>query len=177
MVKVQIRRSVFETNSSSTHAICISGKNEIKFPKEIIFSLKGEFGWEWECYNNINAKASYLYLAIMSCHYSSTIGECINNVLDIMKKISNWLKKDNIKFKFDPIEVQFSSYGPYFSGSGYIDHGSELNEFVNWAIESKENLYSYLFNSESCIYTGNDNEDFGLKIPEKDYKQIFRKGN
>ena len=44
MIK-KIRQSVFETNSSSTHSICIATDTTIDFPKSLHFEF-GEFGWE-----------------------------------------------------------------------------------------------------------------------------------
>lgn len=45
-MKRQIRKSVFETNSSSTHAICITKKKDnYKLPDHIDFEF-GEFGWD-----------------------------------------------------------------------------------------------------------------------------------
>ena len=48
MMKRQIRQGVFETNSSSTHAICISKDHDtskLKLPDSVSFD-HGEFGWE-----------------------------------------------------------------------------------------------------------------------------------
>ena len=176
-MKIQIRQGMFETNSSSTHAICIGKEGKVDFPKELTFSLDGQFGWEWEIYNDINSKASYLYIAIVDSGSVSDIGENINDTSSKVEKISNWLKEDNIKFKFDSINVQFGFYGAYLNIPGYIDHGYELIDFVNWILESKDHLYSYLFNSSSCICTGNDNEDNDLNIPNNNYEIIFEKGN
>lgn len=47
-MKVQIRQSVFETNSSSTHAISIIKKSNItEYPDTVRFD-KGDFGWNFE---------------------------------------------------------------------------------------------------------------------------------
>lgn len=47
-MKRQIRRCVFETNSSSTHAICIA-KDGYELKDHIDFHT-GEYGWECEEY-------------------------------------------------------------------------------------------------------------------------------
>ena len=52
---IQIRSSVFETNSSSTHSIAIS-KKPVVAGKYIRFCI-GEFGWA----NGIADTADYLY--------------------------------------------------------------------------------------------------------------------
>lgn len=62
IIKKQIRRSVFETNSSSTHSICISKKPvNINTERVIGFEI-GDYGWENGC---VDIK-DYLYTAIMS---------------------------------------------------------------------------------------------------------------
>ena len=58
-MKRQIRSSVFETNSSSTHSIAIS-KAHVVAGKYISFRI-GEFGWENGCADT----ADYLYTAIL----------------------------------------------------------------------------------------------------------------
>lgn len=69
-MKRQIRKSVFETNSSSTHAICITKKKDnYKIPKHIDFEF-GEFGWECDEYHDTRNKASYLITAIFSFNKS-----------------------------------------------------------------------------------------------------------
>lgn len=44
-MKKQIRRGCFETNSSSTHAICIATDDVLNIPKDIHFGFD-DFGWE-----------------------------------------------------------------------------------------------------------------------------------
>lgn len=62
-MKRQIRRSCFETNSSSTHAICIAKADVDKssFPNHVTFT-HGDFGWENEEYWSLWSKASYFYI-------------------------------------------------------------------------------------------------------------------
>ena len=65
-MKRQVRRGAFETNSSSTHAICIT-KSEYRHNSfsHIDFEI-GEFGWENDEYDSLYNKASYLITAILS---------------------------------------------------------------------------------------------------------------
>lgn len=60
----KIRKGVFETNSSSSHSICIDDKTFILdtlIPDAdgVITIKAGQFGWEWKKYNDAKAKASY----------------------------------------------------------------------------------------------------------------------
>ena len=64
----QMRRSVFETNSSSTHSISIHGLGDIEMIKpnengQIIIGLNG-FGWEGGPQHDFETKASYLVTAM-----------------------------------------------------------------------------------------------------------------
>lgn len=80
-MKRQIRRSVFETNSSSTHAICIS-KGDYNIINHIDFDV-GDFGWECETYRSLYGKASYLIIAILDLD-KETSDNYLNKLTDIL---------------------------------------------------------------------------------------------
>ena len=63
---INVRQNLFETNSSSVHAICIAKDNNYYIPKSLHFAF-GEFGWETEVLTNPESLASYLYTAIYVC--------------------------------------------------------------------------------------------------------------
>lgn len=85
-MKRQIRNSVFETNSSSTHSIAIS-KKPVVIGKFIKFNI-GEFGWENDCVDT----ADYLYTAILDQD-----DDVRNDLLDRLKGI---LDKHSIEYEF-----------------------------------------------------------------------------
>ena len=60
---IKVRQGVFETNSSSTHSICIAQTTDYIIPDKVSFSV-GEFGWEVDKLSSLSEKASYLYTAI-----------------------------------------------------------------------------------------------------------------
>jgi hypothetical protein len=62
---LKIRQGVFETNSSSTHSICIAKKAELNIPKHVYFDF-GEFGWECDTLRSLSKKASYLYTGLIA---------------------------------------------------------------------------------------------------------------
>ena len=128
----QIRRNVFETNSSSTHSICIS-KAPVTIGNFIRFTI-GEYGWETRC---VIDTPSYLYTAIHSQGDSEELLERLKDILDSY----------HIKYEFE--EWTRESYG-------YIDHGYDTREFIDAVLNDEEMLMRYLFGG-SCIYTGNDN--------------------
>lgn len=145
---IQVRKGVFETNSSSTHSICIF-KGEPKFSKYVEFHL-GEWGWETSIETDT---ASYLYTAIICCFDKEDS--------DIyLEHLKQYLEHNNIEYSMeDP--VWKVSGDEMYSSSGYIDHGGELREFVEAVLDDWELLSRYLF-GDSFIATGNDNGCYGM---------------
>ena len=144
-MKRQIRRGCFETNSNSTHAICIikADVNKEDLPSHVTFT-HGEFGWENDEYSDLWSKASYLYQAICSCYEGDEKAEVIN-------KITELLAEYGIICDFEPDKDKEW-------GDGYIDHGYETIDFVKAVLEDSEKLLRYLF-GDSIVITGNDNSD------------------
>ena len=153
---IQIRKGVFETNSSSTHSIAIS-KKPVTIGKYMSFNI-GEFGWENGCADT----ADYLYTAILEQDNSSEL-------LDKLKKI---LDKYSVKYNFEEPKYETSSNGEYkWLEYGYIDHGDELGDFLDAVLSNEDLLMRYLF-GDSTVYTGNDNQDSvpsGCNIAEEYY--------
>lgn len=193
-MKRQIRRGVFETNSSSTHAICIA-KGDYNLSKHIDFTI-GEFGWENNEYDDLYSKASYLITAILSFDKDKAD--------DYLRKLKDILKNNNIEYNLPKLkeasweyEGKIRSYYD-FDGYGYIDHSNETENFVNDVLHDSDKLFRYLF-GDSKIITGNDNSDefddrmyvnegeektrwgtytnYGDLKPEFDNYEIYMKGN
>ena len=94
-MKTQIRRSVFETNSSSTHSISIVREpTNIHFPTTLEFNV-GEFGWEWKTYSDYLSKASYLYTAILYNTYLESNTELIDGKQKCRAMVNEKLNKIN----------------------------------------------------------------------------------
>ena len=75
-----IRRSVFETNSSSTHALAITKSNEnLNKPSLISLDYDGEYGWEYKILNDLDSK--FTYLAILDGVLEVKKGELVNYLL------------------------------------------------------------------------------------------------
>lgn len=185
-MKTQIRRSVFETNSSSTHSISIVKEpTNIHFPTTMEFNV-GEFGWEWKIYSDYRSKASYLYTAILynTCLDSNTElidgkQKCRDMVKEKLNKIKNALSKYGIKCIFHPFQIKTYNYNDYSNGHptwsyypgtrGYIDHGNGLKEWINTILNDETLLINFLFDNSSVIETGNDNEE----CPWREYFDEF----
>lgn len=184
-MKYTIRNGVWETNSSSMHAIAISNRSldwdEINKWHSTIYFDHGEYGWEHRYYGTVNEKASYLYQAIWDCYYETPYSDKQHNKVARKErtKIMNWiyeaLGKKGITAVFDTND--FDKYG---WPTGGIDHGFETIDFVKYVTSSEKHLYQYLFGT-GAVYTSNDNDDMYdytdfINTHKKDYK-IFEKGN
>lgn len=162
----QIRKGVFETNSSSTHSICIAKDAELTIPKSLHFSF-GEFGWECDTLYSISEKASYLYTGLMA-----------NERKEDSDKIIQLLKDKGIEVTTEePIYKKYTDGGEYIGNGGYVDHSDEMSDFLNAVCEDESKLMSYLFSDLSFIITGNDNDYYDVDINVTYAHDEFYKGN
>lgn len=144
-----IRKSIFETNSSSSHTIALNTECElydtiILDENDCITLTGGEFGGEWEKYNDSMTKANYL--AIYAFRYSDNPEH-----LEMLK--------DVIKLQTGAKEVEIDTESMEDS---YIDHQSLEDQCLMDLLDvlsSKENIRNFIFNPKSILYTGNDEQD------------------
>lgn len=132
-----IRQSVFETNSSSTHSVSVSkdtdGIYDTLFPENGILTIDGmDFGWEWQTYNDAATKAAYVAVYL---NYNALQKDTLEKVL-----------KEHTGAK----EVVFNIK------DFYIDHQS-VNE-AGYLFLSEETLKEFIFNPKSYLMLGNDND-------------------
>lgn len=155
---INIRKGLFETNSSSTHAICIGKNNHnLEIPSELTFQV-GEFGWENEVYGDTTTLASYLYTALTGYYSGKELTKYINHIYTL-------LGHNGCKATF--IEPSVDEWG---FADGCIDHSEELGDFLNKVLSSDKALLRYLFSPDSFIVTGNDNDDWWYDYMEDFYK-------
>lgn len=144
---IQIRNSVFETNSSSTHSIAIPRScDNVNY---ISFHI-GEFGWEWAEVD----PADYFYTAI----YETSGSE--DEVKEKIEKLKNILDERGIKYHFGKVKTEHHTYDNkdyMYLDYGYIDHGSELIGFVDEMLNDGDKLLRFL--NGGLVFTGNDNSD------------------
>lgn len=156
----KVRNSVFETNSSSTHSICIATRPVLQLKDEVWLEF-GEFGWESDEYSDTTSKASYLYTALVEMKR-----------IDLLDNMVQLLLKNGILCKFvdDPDNPNKKWFG--------IDHVGELHDFVEAVCTNERLLMDYLFSPQSFIVTGNDNDSDDGVSPNVKYDHIeFYKGN
>lgn len=169
---INIRKGLFETNSSSTHAICIGkDNNNLVIPSELTFEVD-EFGWENEVYDDVTTLASYLYTALTSWYGGKELTNHINHIYTL-------LGHNGCEATF--IEPSVSAWG---ITDGYIDHSEGLVDFLHKVLSSDKALLRYLFSPDSFIITGNDNEEWWgdymeefCKAEKNNNVEVFEKWN
>lgn len=134
---INIRRNVFETNSSSSHSISICQDSNGVLdtiacdPDGTITIRGGWFGREWEAYNDPMVKASY---CLSDCKGFESQQNMLREVI-----------QEHTGCK----EVIF-----VVDDDSYVGHNT--TGCTNVAFDDKENLKSLLFNPRSFIFSGSD---------------------
>lgn len=165
---IKVRRGCFETNSSSTHAICIPDVSSY-VPRHVDFGI-GEYGWS----TDDAAPEDYLYTAIL-CVYGDT-DEQLKEKLDQLKQILN---DNGISYRFaEPEWYEGNKYRWLDNGS--IDHSDETQELIDDLLADEQLLLRYLAGAEIC--TGNDNCEYSKASELYDEKvaagwRCYWKGN
>ena len=177
-MKTQIRKNIFETNSSSMHAITVTAKKTNVYTGFCCDFVTGEFGWEHITYYDFQSKASYLWTAI------------VNKFIKYVEDEGTWKGSDGKKYSnyhyvFDKDNPQYIKYreairtalihagieddgysitfqedfkdNGYGLGTGYIDHAPK-ESFIESLVFNEDRLIRFLFNDKSQITTWNDNE-------------------
>lgn len=160
----QIRINVFETNSSSTHSICIAKNPNIRLPNELYFKF-GEFGWEERSFDSIEEKASYLYTGLYNNEMHSEIEEIVDYLTN--KGITVTCEK--------PVTKSYTNYS--YEDTGYVDHGDKLKSWLYGLVENKHKILDFLCSPLSFVITGNDNNDSDVSINVTYPHEKYYKGN
>lgn len=187
-MKKQIRKGTFETNSSSVHCISIS-----KFLPEVYTGYGadfkcGEFGWEHRTYYGPEDKMSYLWTAIIT-NFTEWVEKPNGGYNRFVKtddpeyiKIKNAIIEalEYVGFENDGWNIRFQEEpsGTLYNEYGYIDHCPNKEDFIYPIVFDRDRLLRYLFNDESCVSTGNDNDSSGENLDScEDPEWEFIKGN
>lgn len=139
-----VREKLFETNSSSSHSITLSGSPVVK-PDDIFVEedgtcrvYEGEFGWGIDEFSDAATKASYLYTYITRIAPQDSTGYLLERLHAAIKK--------HVKCEC----VEFDD-----SKEGYIDHQSaDTAEFI---FDRDKYIEDFIFNQGSTLLISNDN--------------------
>ena len=168
---IQVRRGVFETNSSSTHSIVICRQDTPQTFDRVTFSI-GEYGWGHELLATPDERASYFYTLA-----------CALLCRDVADEIWDMLGKYGIDCEFD-IRPVFSKGDWKYLENGYVDHCSDDDapSFVAAMLRSAKRMIDFIFNPKSVVALSNDNSDNDPKydLRPEDYGreyEFYYKGN
>lgn len=145
-----VRKSTFETNSSSCHSITIGTGDcyEGYTPNEdgTIILPPMEFGWAQETFTDVESRLAYVYVYIRDWCYED-------------HKIKNLEMFNRIVFAHTgATEISMIEHKcDYYVESGYIDHQAVESGDLNHLFNCDQTLKDFLFNSQSSITTDNDN--------------------
>lgn len=161
-------RKTFVSNSSSTSFIVIaSGEFNpelyLELPHTLVVDTQfghSQFGWEFAEYYDFGSKLIFCYL---QTEYVRTTNH--TRIKPKPELAAQWLEMlESVVKEYTSVQdIHWNIHTDYMSSDsnlGYIDHASSYEEGQNTEMfESKEQLAQFLFHAESCIETGNDNED------------------
>lgn len=166
--KYVVRSNIFETNSSSTHAIAIGNNLDLKNVPEFLVFIARDYGWKPKFLETPKERASYLYTAILTNYQKG------NPFMfeEWEKHITDVLAAHNVKVEFE--DEPEDSYVD-------LDHAWEAIPWLEKLFDDDNLLLHFLFADDSVVITGNDNcED---DMPDMEYikslhpMDIFYKGN
>ena len=155
---IYVRRSLWETNSSSVHQFTIDYdksidsdffKNDIHVPKEIELKYI-VFGWEYEDYYTIDEKVTYILACLDDLPSDSPYLKYHKILLDFLSNNGVTIKNlDTFKF----------GYGKTWKDPDcLVDHSYDHLMNLIPILDDQESLYRFLFLDTSFISTGNDND-------------------
>lgn len=137
-MKKQVRENVFETNSSSSHSISVSNLGDMVIDTSLVpvdgkvkISGSGEYGWEWETFNQAEEKLRYM---------------CQDGNVQLAEKAVQ--KQLGAELVYTHLGWSSDCWG------GYIDHQSRG---TTREIETVDEAVRFIFDKNSWLFTGNDN--------------------
>lgn len=162
MKHIQIRQGVFESNSSSSHSITIDNSydtEKVLNPHFKTFIRPGEFGWEFEKFNDFEMKLSYLWTLVSKYDFDDETTWFFKNspnewycLKALYTNLKAFEQEKNVVFV-----KQNSENGEY----SYVDHGSEhWMDFVQKypELSTKEGIWNFVSKDSGWIFLGNDNQ-------------------
>ena len=159
----QIRRGVFETNSSSTHSVSITGrKMKGKLPVDqngYVYTSLGEFGWEVCDYRDAETKLSYLLT--MAWELNGYGHKYFRDNDNLQHDIEEFVETRDFQRIERAVCYETGCDGVWLDDTkdGYIDHQScegynSIDDFLNdWGTDIED----FIFNKNTVLHTDNDN--------------------
>lgn len=160
-----IRKGVFETNSSSTHSVSISGGPGAVMEVPLLAEdgyldiRTGEYGWERAWYSEVDSRLGYATTCILNYAY-----DIFPSFLEMVKEVTgakgirvNGEIIESIEQMEEIAKEKEKERGCYYA-FGYIDHQSvEGGDDILGVVYDPIRLKQFLFNQGSHFETDNDN--------------------
>mgnify|MGYP005853255491 CR=1 FL=1 len=165
-----VRNGAFETNSSSSHTICMTYTDSFNdiIPEDDngkINIFPGIFDWEPETFNDAATKASYCFTSIL---YNIDEKKLKNKKSFSKDEIMSALEGDEVKIFFSMLDevlednlsksILYNIKNDLAYPLGYIDHQSQ--DVPCQVFGDKNTLMNFIFNPSSTLIVTNDNIDF-----------------
>ena len=184
---IQIRKGLYETNSSSVHTMVID-KSDLKgLPSELVFTEQ-EFAWEFSI---VKDTCNYFWTALIACIDNLTLeeiypekakeykkyGDSSETRIELaIKRVTDIFANVGVKTRFI-LDVDMRLYeGGTYTGKGddtkyisntriiashgpTIDHGSETIHFIREMLKNTDLLIKFCCGVNSEVITSNDNDD------------------
>lgn len=164
-MSLQVRRSTFETNSSTQHTITVCNQNtDYSAYVGSTIVLGKDIDCDkllWDDKRNPIIKINQLWLSLLGSErsiYDFMIG--VNFIKDTFKKIGI-----NIEVSTNPEDYKWASEHRWY---GDID---DLDCVIHWVFNSENDIINYVFNQDSWYDAYEDN--YG----ECPYENEIKKGN
>lgn len=156
----KVRRSVFETNSSSTHSFTYGGAYNNLVVDDFdncVHTYLNEFGWEVCSYFDSKAKLDYILLA--AANFTDHDFWCCSRE-ELEKEIASFKKTEEYKRIEEAVKNVMHCDGIVIEdgAEGYIDHQSlEYSSFDEWLDDTyADSVEDFIFGG-IVLHTDNDN--------------------
>lgn len=166
---IKKREGLWETNSSSVHAICLHKQKNLAIPDYVYFGLD-DITDEYEDWDSLQRKANYMNTIMYMC-MSKT------DYLQERKRIKGILKKHDVESEWAECKWGKNGY-PYYDDYNIKDSCSDV--ILDVIIKDETILLQYLFGNNSQIIMGYDElfderlEEAKKKYPEgEEYDYLF----
>ena len=159
MKTFKIRRSVFETNSSSVHSVTVVGSNNSEYNYRglpvlsdgYVHTTGGEFGWEVQTYSDPIHKLEYIVTMLHQVYRADTC--------EALMELAEFKELSDLIANVCSCNGLLVDCKDGYWDMGYIDHQScegytNLDEFLdNYSVTLEE----FIFNPNVQLHTDNDN--------------------
>lgn len=165
-MRIVKRTGLFETASSSVHALVVDKKPVSSSDFCKLYICHGDYGWGYDVYSTPSERASYLWQCVVSY---STPDEAKKKV----QPLENILKRHYIDYEYEYEYFERddeNSWGPNDYVGGDVDHNDAAAWIVKELLADENKFLQFIFGNESCVVTGNDNGDeYGENMYEMGY--------